>query len=202
MINELFVTEKVKVHELVPRADNPRKIKADEKRKLWERIKRFGMISIPVRDADGSLLGGKQRCELLVDYGLGDIEIDVRTATRKLTTEELKEVMIIENSHAGEWDMEKLKAEFDDFLNLDEFNILFDEMEEQLGEVLQEEKPELPIVAKFSEKYSAFVIVCQNEIDENHLAEKLGIDREQCYKSKNIGITHVVGAKKVIERWK
>lgn len=202
MIKELFITEKVKVADLVPRTDNPRKIKAEEKKKLWERIQKYGMISIPVRDADGHLLGGKQRCDLLMSYGMGDVLIDVRTAVRKLSEEELKEVMIIENSHAGEWDLQKLQEEFDSFLDLDEFGIFIEEINEQLSEVIEEQKPEMPIVAKFSEKYSAFVIVCTNEIDENHIAEKLGIDREQCYKSKSVGFTHVVNAKKIIERWK
>lgn len=72
MVNELFVTEKVMVRELVPSSKNPRKIKQEEKRKLWERIQKFGLIFIPIRDADGTILGGKQRCELLVQYGLGD----------------------------------------------------------------------------------------------------------------------------------
>lgn len=118
MINELFQTHRVRVSELVPHVKNPRKIKAEQKRKLWERLQKYGMIGIPIRDADGTLLSGHQRCELLVQNGLGDYELDVRTATRKLTEEELREVMIIENSHAGEFDLEMLKAEFDRYVNL------------------------------------------------------------------------------------
>ncbi|MDP1814418.1 MAG: hypothetical protein Q8K92_08215 [Leadbetterella sp.] len=203
MMNELFKTVRVCVRELVPSSKNPRKIKAEEKRKLWQRLEKFGMISIPVRDYDGTLLGGKQRCELMMEYGLGDTEIDVRSATRKLTEEELREVMLIENSHAGEWDLEMLKKEFDEYLDLGEFGLM---LEESLAEVekmnADQDEPELPIVAKFSEKYAAFVIVCRNEIDENHIAEKLGVEVSQCYKSKAVGMTHVVDAKKVIERWK
>lgn len=203
MMNELFKTVRVCVRELVPSSKNPRKIKAEEKRKLWQRLERFGMISIPVRDYDGTLLGGKQRCELMMEYGLGDTEIDVRSATRKLTEEELREIMIIENSHAGEWDLEMLKKEFDEYLDLGEFGLM---LEESLAEVekmnADQDEPEMPIVAKFSEKYTAFVIVCRNEIDENHIAEKLGVEVSQCYKSKAVGMTHVVDAKKVIERWK
>jgi hypothetical protein len=203
MMNELFKTVRVCVRELVPSSKNPRKIKAEEKRKLWQRLEKFGMISIPVRDYDGTLLGGKQRCELMMEYGLGDTEIDVRSASRKLTEEELREIMIIENSHAGEWDLEMLKKEFDEYLDLGEFGLM---LEESLAEVekmnADQDEPELPIVAKFSEKYTAFVIVCRNEIDQNHIAEKLGVEVSQCYKSKAVGMTHVVDAKKVIERWK
>ncbi|UBM58244.1 hypothetical protein LAG90_15680 [Marinilongibacter aquaticus] len=198
MINELFFTEKVKVNTLVPRVNNPRKIKAEEKRKLWERIQKFGLISIPVRDADGQLLGGKQRCELLTQYGLGEIEIDCRTAVRKLTDAELREVMMIENSHAGEWDLQKLREEFDSFIDLSEFGIMMEELDAELNEMTEEPEPEMPIVAKFSEKYTAFIIVCTNEIDENHVAEKLGIRQEKCYKSSKIGTSHIVPAKRFI----
>ena len=52
MINELFKTERVRIGDLVPHVKNPRKIKAAEKQKLWERIQKYGMIGIPVRDAD------------------------------------------------------------------------------------------------------------------------------------------------------
>lgn len=187
--------------DLVPRVDNPRKIKAEEKKKLWERIQKFGMISIPVQAFDGQLLGGKQRCELLMQHGFGDTFIDVRKATRELTEAELKEIMVIENSHAGEWDIEVLRKEFDDFIDLDDFGLMLDEVTEELKEAVEQDEPEMPIVAKFSEKYTAFVIVCTNEIDENHVAEKLGIERNQCYKSNKVGISHVVAAKKLIEQW-
>lgn len=204
MINELFQTDRVRVSELVPHVKNPRKIKAEQKRKLWERLQKYGMIGIPIRDADGTLLSGHQRCEILVQNGLGDYELDVRTATRKLTEEELREVMIIENSHAGEFDLEMLKAEFDQYVDLGDFGFDFSELDKQLAEATQEtaQEPELPIVAVMSEKYTSFVIVCSNEIDANHIAEKLGIERGQCYKSSKVGMMHVVPSQKVIERWK
>ncbi|TDB64402.1 ParB N-terminal domain-containing protein [Arundinibacter roseus] len=202
MINELFVTQRVAISELVPHVKNPRKIKATEKQKLWERIQKFGMIGIPVRDADNTLLSGNQRCEVLASHGLGDYVIDVRTAVRKLTEQELREVMMIENSHAGEFDMEVLKAEFDEYIDLDSFGLSLDELAKDLteaGSELAPSEPELPIVAKFSEKYDSVVIICRNEIDYNHLAEKLGLDRSQCYKSSKVGTTHVLDAKQVIE---
>jgi len=204
MIIELFKTERVRVSALVPHVKNPRKIKADEKRKLWERLQKFGMIGIPVRDADGTLLSGHQRCELLAQNSLGEYEIDVRTAVRKLTEEELHEVMIIENRHAGEFDLEMLKSEFEQYMDLGDFGLDLAELDKQLADVTGEQAPEaeMPIVATMSEKYTSFVIVCRNEIDENHLAEKLGIERGQCYKSSKVGLMHVVDAKQVIERWK
>lgn len=201
MINELFKTEQVRIGDLVPHVKNPRKIKAAEKQKLWERIQKYGMIGIPVRDADNTLLSGNRRCEVIVSNGLGDILIDVRTAVRKLTDEELREVMIIENTHAGEWDLEMLKQEFDELVDLESYGLSHEELDRQIEEAseLLEEEPELPVVAKFSEKYDSIVIICRNEIDMNHLSEKLGLDRVQCYKSSKVGMQHVVDAKVVME---
>lgn len=201
MINELFITEKVKVSELVPSSKNPRKIKQEERRKLWERIQKYGMISIPIRDADGTLLGGKQRCELLVQYGLGDSMIDVRTATRKLTDEELREVMVIENTHAGEWDLEILKKEFDDFLDLSDYGFNLDAIDQVANEIAEAQEPEYPIVPKFSEKYSAVIIVIENSIDENFVRSVLGLGVMKDYKTSNVGESYVLNAKQFTERW-
>lgn len=201
MVNELFVTEKVMVRELVPSSKNPRKIKQEEKRKLWERLQKFGLISIPIRDADGTILGGKQRCELLVQYGFGDSFIDVRTATRKLTEEELKEVMIIENSHAGQWDLEMLKKEFDDYLDLSSFGLDLSELDEMTKEVTAAAEPEYPIVPKYSEKYGAVVIVIENSIDENFVRSILGLEVMKDYKTSNVGESYVLNAKRFIELW-
>lgn len=201
MINELFITEKVKVSELVPSSKNPRKIKQEERRKLWERIQKYGMISIPIRDADGTLLGGKQRCELFVQYGLGDSMIDVRTATRKLTDEELREVMVIENTHAGEWDLDILKKEFDDFLDLSDYGFNLDAIDQMANEIAETQEPEYPIVPKFSEKYSAVIIVIENSIDENFVRSVLGLEVMKDYKTSNVGESYVLNAKQFIERW-
>lgn len=201
-MNELFKTEKVKISDLIPNEINPRKIKEIEKRKLWERLQKFGMIGIPVRDADGSLLSGHQRCQVYLAYGFGDKEIDVRTAVRKLTDDEIREIMIIENTHAGEFDLEKLHAEFDEYINLDDYGISFDEITKEISEEhAKTEEPQYPIVPKYSEKYSAVVIVIENSIDENFVREVLGLQVAKDYKTENVGDTYVLNAKKFIEKW-
>ena len=200
---ELFVTERVRVRDLVPNEKNPRKITAEAKRKLMERLGEFGMIGIPVRDADGSLLSGHQRCAVLMQAGEGDTLLDVRTATQKLTEEQRKRVMLIENGHAGEYDLAVLQSDFGN-IDLDDFGIDFSALEKQVSGAQDSDapnEPELPIVAKMSEKYTSFVVVCTNEIDENHVAEKLGIERGKCYKSSKIGSMHVVRAEKLIASW-
>ena len=126
-----------------------------------------------------------------------------RTAVRKLTELELREVMMIENSHAGEFDMEVLKAEFDQYVDLDSFGLSLDELADELSGAsseLADQEAELPMVAKFSEKYDSIVIICRNEIDMNHLSEKLGLDTGSSAISRSkVGVTHVVDARQVIE---
>jgi hypothetical protein len=201
MINELFITQRVRVGDLLPSAKNPRKIKLKDRQKLWERVQKYGMISIPVRDFDGTLLGGKQRCELLVQYGLQDTEIDVRSATRKLTEAELREVMIIENSHAGEWDIEMLRKEFDEFLDLEEFGFSFEDLADATAEIEAKIEPEYPIVPKYSEKWSAVIIVIDNSIDENFVRSVLGLQVMKDYKTDNVGESYVLTSKQFTELW-
>lgn len=204
-ITELFKTVRVKFKDLVPNEINPRKIKEAKKHQLWERLNKYGMISIPTQDYDGKLLGGHRRCELYVMYGFGEQETDVRRAKRKLTPEEVREIMLIDNTNAGEFDQQMLHAEFAEFVDLGDFGLSVDEIISELKDLedkAEAEEPEMPIVPKFSEKYEAFIIICRNEIDANHIAEKLGVDKAQSYKSESIGQSHVVDAEKVIGLWK
>lgn len=86
---------------------------------------------------------------------------------------------------------------FEDFgIDLPNFSEALDEMEDSSLE------PELPIVPKYSEKYTSFVIVCDNEIDENHIAEKLGIAIGKCYKSSSVGPMHIIKSSQLIKTWK
>ena len=204
-MNNVFVTEQRLVSSLIPNARNPRKISVVEQRKLHERISKFGFISIPCITQDNEILSGRQRIMDLMQSGFGELMIDVRVAVRALTDQEKKEILLIENSHAGEWDMELLAQDFNEILKADSFNTGYEDYLKgiaiELDDVVLEPEPELPIVAKMSEHYSSFVIVCTNEIDENHIAEKLGVDKMKCYKSSKIGNTHVVSAKNFIESW-
>ena len=203
-MTELFKSERVRVGDLVPHVKNPRKIRTQEQRKLWERLEKYGLIGIPVRDADNTILSGNQRCELMAQNGLAEMVIDVRTATRKLTELELKEVMLIENSHAGEFDLAMLREEFENVLDLDSFGIDLPDLEAQIAAADEQlgAAAEMPIVAKMSESYDSIVIVCKNSIDFNHLSEKLGLERGQCYKSSRVGMMRVVDAQKLMATWK
>ena len=195
-------TEQRRVVDLLPYEYNPRKMTAQQSRKLRESLEKFGLVEIPVINLDGMLLAGHQRCKALVALGRGEELVDVRVPNRQLTDQEFKEYNIASNAIKGDWVDELLREHFEE-VDLADFGIsLADvaELHEQAGK--KEETPELPIVAKFSEKYDAFVIVCTNAIDANHVAELLRVDTAQSYKSERVGRTSVINAKQFIDAWK
>jgi hypothetical protein len=203
MYENLFETCQMKWKDLVPNGINPRKVKQAELKKLWERIRKFGLVGIPSVDFEGKLLGGEQRALVHVLYGQGERLTDVRRAVRPLTEDERREIIIIENHHAGENDLDKLLAEFAEFVDLDEFGIdiaAADELAEKALEKTTE--PEMPIVPKYSEKYSAVIIVIENSIDENFVLESLGLGVQKDYKNENFGQSYVMTAKQFADRWK
>lgn len=200
-MEDQFKTVQMKVSSLLPNYINPRKITAVEKRKLEETLGKWGMIGIPVINMDGKLLSGHQRCESYIRLGHGDMLIDVRKAVRALTEAEEKEVMLIENKHNGEFDLQLIKDEFADFIDSYDFTKEIEALEAEMDRMQNDptmDAPEMPIVPKLSEKYTAFVVVCRNEIDENHVAEKFGLERGKCYKSSSMGMMYVVDAGKIL----
>lgn len=195
-------TEQRRVSELLPYEYNPRKMTAHQSRKLRESLEKFGLVEIPVVNADGILLAGHQRCKALVQLGRGDDLVDVRVPNRLLTDQEFKEYNIASNAIKGDWVDEILREHFED-VDLADFGISLAEMEDMHEKATtKEEAPEMPIVAKFSERYDAFVIVSTNEIDANHIRELLKLEMSKSYKSERVGRTNVITAKQFIDAWK
>lgn len=196
-------TEKRRVSDLVEYEYNPRKMTTQQMKKLRESLEKFGLVEIPVINLDGILLAGHQRCKAMIALGRADEVIDVRVPNRQLTELELKEYNISSNAIHGDWVDEILKEHFQE-IDLAGFDIQLESLESEHAAAMDEpaKAPEMPIVPRFSEKYTAFIIVTDNEIDENHIAELLQVDQEQCYKSSKIGRTHVLLGKEFIELWK
>lgn len=195
----------IKWSDMIPFEKNARKIKAENKKNLSDSIDEFGMASTPTLDFDNVIIGGHQRHANMLANGFGEELAYVMKPNRKLTEAEFKKLNLILNSqkHAGDFDLEMLNEYFAEFDLANDFGIDIPDFASEMDALTEKlEEPEYPIVPKFSEKYSAFVIVCQNEIDENHLAEKLGVEVSKCYKSSKIGMTHIVPAKQVMERWR
>lgn len=194
-------TEKRKVSALVPYEHNPRMMTAEQMRQLRESLEEFGLVEIPAINLDDTLIAGHQRCKAMMLLGMGEQEIDVRVPSRMLTAKELKRYNLASNAIKGNWLEDVLKSHFAD-VNMDDYGLKVAEMDELLKR--QEEKtaePEYPIVAKFSESYDAFIIVCNNEIDSNFVRQVMQQGTVQSYKSKNVGSTHVIDAKDFAKLW-
>ena len=198
-----WTTQKRKVSDLINYQYNPRKMSADQMRMLRNSLEEFGLAEIPVINADNTLVAGHQRCAAMLALGWGDREIDVRVPNRALEEKELKQYNFNSNAIKGDW-VENILQEHFSFIDFQDYGLAFDSLQAEISEKVSadNETPEMPIVAKMSEKYTAFIIICRNEIDENHVAEKLGIDRAKCYKSSKVGLSHVVESSKLIESWK
>lgn len=140
-----WTTEKRKVKDLIPYEFNPRSISDDKRDILVKSLEKFNLVEIPVLDFDDTIIAGHQRTKVLLQLGKGNMEIDVRYPNRKLTDEELKEYNLRSNITLGEFDFDKIVADFDD-INLAEIGLLsqdLDSMKDMITETTQKElKPE------------------------------------------------------------
>lgn len=107
-------TEQRFVKDLMIAEINPRKISQEQKEALTRSLEKFNLADIPVLNTDNTIISGNQRLQILYDLGKGNDEIDVRVPNRKLSEAELKEYMLIANTHAGTFDVELLEAHFED----------------------------------------------------------------------------------------
>lgn len=186
---------------MIPYAHNARKMSAKQSKNLDESLTEFDVVDIPVLDDDNVIIGGHQRQRLMMNLGRGDELTDVRKPNRKLTEQEYKKLNFMLNAVKGDFVDEILREHFTGIVDFDDFGLQLQALDE-LHKGAEKVEPEMPIVPKMSEKYSAFVIICRNDIDENYIAEKFGVERGKCYKSNNTGMMHVVEAEKITALWK
>lgn len=133
-------TVKRKVSDIFTLKINPRKITEKKRKELIDSVEKFNLVDIPVINFDDKLISGEQRLKVLILLGRQDEEIDVRFPNRMLTPEEVKEYVLIANTHAGEWDFDILKKEFSEvdtnIIGLDfEINV-----EDDIDQSLKKEK--------------------------------------------------------------
>lgn len=110
---DLFKTEKRKVKDLLPYKFNPRKMQESQVQSLKKSLEKFGLVELPVVDADGTIVAGHQRLKVMIMIGRADDTIEVRVAKRKLTDEEFQYYNVASNKVTGEWDWDILSNNFD-----------------------------------------------------------------------------------------
>lgn len=144
---------------------NPRKITAKKMKELENSLDTLGDFGVFVIDENDNLIAGSQRAAVLKKR---DPHIEVTCKMLVGYTEaELRAVNIMDNTHAGDWDLDVLSAWTAD-LNL---ALGIDAGKKELDErTIPEMEP-----IRF-ERYDYVLIVCDNEIDYNELVRKLGIE--------------------------
>lgn len=156
---------KMKVGDLKHNFGNPRKISKKKAEELERSMDLFGDFGVFVVDEHNNVIAGNQRSIILARRD-PDIEVDVKKLIG-YSEAELRSINIMDNTHAGEWDLELL-ADWTADLNLD------------LGIDLNNENPEERKIEDMEliryEKYNYVMIVCKSEIDYNDLIRKLGIE--------------------------
>lgn len=108
-----FQTQKRKLSDLLPYPNNPRKLTARQEAKLKESLEKFDLAEIPVINTDGTIIAGHQRVKILKDLYGEDREIEVRVPKKKLSLQDMEELLIRDNLNVGEWDFEMLATNFD-----------------------------------------------------------------------------------------
>ena len=156
---------KMKVGDLKHNFGNPRKISRKKSEELERSMDLFGDFGVFVVDEHDNVIAGNQRSIILARRD-PDTEVDVKRLIG-YSEAELRSINIMDNTHAGEWDLELL-ADWTAELNLD------------LGIDLNNENPEERKIEDMEliryEKYNYVMIVCKSEIDYNDLIRKLGIE--------------------------
>ena len=196
--------EQRRLDQLTPLENNPfGKITAEKRRRLEQKLLELGTFEAATIDNDGVLLTFNKRHNLLLGLYGPSYEVTVLAPTGELTADQRKKIILASNVNEGEWIDDILRQDYDDVL-ADmgvQLAALDADVEAAAGGAKQAD-PEFPIVAEFSEKYDAVVIVCRNAIDYNFVQEVLGLEKAQSYKAKEVGTTRVVDAKAFCEKWK
>lgn len=142
-------TEKIKLSNIIDNPLNPRKINDFGLKALENSIDKFNLVTLPVVDyinKDGKylIISGHQRIAILRAKGIEEVEC--RVPNRPLSEMELKEYTLIENTHAGIFDVEILDLEYSDVISDFEFQLpILDspnnsEVLDEENEVIEEEK--------------------------------------------------------------
>lgn len=156
---------KMRVGDLKHNFGNPRKITKKKAEELERSMDMFGDFGIFLIDEHDNVIAGNQRSIILARKD-PDIVVDVKRLMG-YSEAELRSINIMDNTHAGEWDLELL-ADWTADLNLDlGVDLNNDNPEERKNEDME--------LIRY-EKYNYVMIVCKSEIDYNDLIRKLGIE--------------------------
>ena len=152
---------------------NPRKITKKKLEELCKSFELYGDFGIFVIDEFDNIIAGNQRLKVVLRlYGE-----DHLVECKKLygySEEELKEINLKDNLHAGEWDLDMLAdwaVDLNRSLSIDQ--AISDSIKKDAKTREIDEMELLPL-----EKYNYVIIVCNNSLDYDLLAQRLGINNK------------------------
>lgn len=199
---------------------NPRKIDDKNRRRLERDIKKdewylkYRPLLAYIEPKTNRYIVYAGNMRLLIAQGLGLEEIPVNIDTDvvqdgKLNEKLLNERLFRDNESYGETDKELLNKYFDrdELLAMDLWHLTKDVLmymeDPNKAEFnkIDNSNCEYAIVPKFWEKYTAFVIVCENITDETWFRQNFWLDKMKCYKTQRIAPTQVITFSQFYAQW-
>ena len=116
----------MRIQDIKPNPNNPRKISKDEYEKLLNSIKQDPKLlnAKPIIiDENNTILGGHQRYRACLELGMQDVPVIVMA---NLSERERKKLLIIDNTHNGEFDMDMLANDNWDLNDLSDWGVNLD----------------------------------------------------------------------------
>lgn len=116
----------MRIQEIKPNPNNPRKISKDEYEKLLKSIKddpKLLNAKPIIIDENNVILGGHQRYKAFLELGIEDVPVIVMA---NLSERERKKLLIIDNTHNGEFDFDMLANDNWDLHDLAEWGVNLD----------------------------------------------------------------------------
>lgn len=146
--------------------ENPRRISSKKREELEKSLENLGDFGIFLIDEQKNVIGGNQRAKVLQG-----IDPHTKVTCKMLcgyTEEELRAVNIMDNTSAGEWELDGLAAWTADL------NLALGIDTEKKKQIDERTLKEMELI--HYEKYDYVLIACRYETDYLNLLRKLGIE--------------------------
>ena len=156
----------VSVNELQDNLGNPRKITSKKAKELQESIEQFGDFGVVVIDEENNIISGHQKVKAIKETQGESAKVLCKRLVG-YSKAELKAINIKANTHAGDWDMDKLAEWTSDLTVKLGLDLPATDANERKISAME------PIRY---EKYDYVMIVCKTEMDYDNLCKQLGIE--------------------------
>ncbi len=105
---ENWIPEKVPLSKLLKNENNPRTITKAKLQKLIESLQGVGIFKPIICTWDYKIIGGTQRNIAILELMPSSFEVYIMRPPRPLSQEDYDKVLLLDNAHSGQWDMDAL----------------------------------------------------------------------------------------------